>query len=701
MSEQRKLELGQAYGYEAYFGVNFTHVDKDQAYAQCPFCGEEDDKFSVNTETTQFGCFHNGCPKGNYATFIKHYYEQCIASTVSSCYQMLIAKRGLDESSWKMFGLAWDHSRKHWWFPFKNDKGEVVGLDYYYPDKAENNKGTPWGLERHPLIYNLTAPEIFLCEGPWDGVAQYYGLTLQERLRFGIFAVPSSSIFKAEWVPLLKGKIVHLQGDHDDPGRGLNELAIKRLRGSAIRLTRLNWPEGTANKYDIGDLVRDKGRGNVLPYLIEHRVKVDLTEQKVEKQEKSFECKREHIEPPILGEAAYHGITGEFVRAVAPYYESNSANILIQFLAAIGVWIGPNVNVFAGSEQPTKIFVVVVGQTGRGRKGTAYHPVRQLLKILDENLRLISGMSTGEGVVKTVADNRRWDNETKTYEITPKVDKRVLITEEEFSKVLTHFQRNGNILAPIICQAFDTNGLHVQTKVDEMHSDGDHIGIIGHITPEILKKNISGEEICSGLCNRFLWFVVARDKKLPRTTPVPVKVYQTFAYRLRTIKSGSLQNVSVASSGTLTQDEEYHTLWADLYDNLSEGEPGRVGAVKARGETIIPRLALIYAILDNSKIVKKVHLEAALAIWQYNAESVQRLFSAIIDKMEGKILEKLNEAEGHRLSRTEIGIKIGTKKEKVQAINAALENLIANEMIEMTKERTEGAKKGTLYYELI
>ena len=51
-------------------------------------------------------------------------------------------------------------------------------------------------------------------------------------------------------------------------------------------------------------------------------------------------------------------------------------------------------------------------------------------------------------------------------------------------------------------------------------------------------------------------------------------------------------------------------MWCAIYEKLSEGKPGLLGAVISRAEAQVVRLALLYALLDCSKLIRAEHLEA-------------------------------------------------------------------------------------------
>ena len=76
--------------------------------------------------------------------------------------------------------------------------------------------------------------------------------------------------------------------------------------------------------------------------------------------------------------------------------------------------------------------------------------------------------------------------------------------------------------------------------------------------------------------------------------------------------------------------------WERVYDRLGEGVTGIVAEVTARAAPQIIRIALIYAVLDNSSVIELPHLKAAVAVWEYCEESAQQLFGDSIGIRHGR-----------------------------------------------------------------
>src|SRR5437763_14431983 len=76
----------------------------------------------------------------------------------------------------------------------------------------------------------------------------------------------------------------------------------------------------------------------------------------------------------------------------------------------------------------------------------------------------------------------------------------------------------------------------------------------------------------------------------------------------------------------MKRDAQARSLWYQVYEKLSDGKPGLLGAVTSRAEAQVMRLACLYALLDCSTVISRKHLEAALALWQYCENSARFIF---------------------------------------------------------------------------
>jgi hypothetical protein len=419
------------------------------------------------------------------------------------------------------------------------------------------------------------------------------------------------------------------------------------------------------------------------------------------------------VAPPELEEDAYHGLAGQFVRAVSPYTEATEAGILFHFLPAVGMLVGPHVHVFAGGKQPARLFVVLVGPTNAGRKGTSYSPVGRLMELVDETFwkaQCVNGLSSGEGLIAYLEDKEGKDENGKLVPV--EAEKRLYVKEEEFSRVLANMSREGNVLSQVLRSAFDDGNLATLT-VNPRHAPGAHVSVIGHITPEELTAQLTDIQMANGWGNRFLWVVVKSDKILPDTKPIPEEVFQPFVRQLQALpRFGACQGKLSKKDRAIPLSDRAQELWCSVYPDLRLDRPGLDGAMISRRAPIVLRLALIYALLDCplKKVLKgtlevpdldkfqveEIHLKAALAVWKYAEESAQMLFhSHTGDKLADKLLRLL--ANGP-MTRNEFNRHL-SYKDKTN-LGSALELLERMSIARKTKLPQEGAGRPTERWEL-
>jgi hypothetical protein len=149
-----------------------------------------------------------------------------------------------------------------------------------------------------------------------------------------------------------------------------------------------------------------------------------------------------------------------------------------------------------------------------------------------------------------------------------------------------------------------------------------HVGVLAHITPTELRARLNHVDAANGFGNRFLWLAVRR----PRLVPFPDDPLAdpTLAPLLDAL------GLAVDVGRVLRRfelSEAARDRWEEIYLRLAlQPRWGLAGALTARAEAQITRLALVHAALDRATTIEPAHLEAALALWAYAERSVRFLF---------------------------------------------------------------------------
>jgi uncharacterized protein DUF3987 len=330
--------------------------------------------------------------------------------------------------------------------------------------------------------------------------------------------------------------------------------------------------------------------------------------------------------PKSMAPAAFIGIAGDFVRRIAPHTEADPVALLANFLVFSGVFFGREAWAEADGKKHYPVeFVLTAGATSSGRKGTATTRVREIFDSLDPffDSRILSGLSSGEGLIKAVSSREGCDEVG-----------RFLVMLPEFASLLAVMKRDSNTMSPIVREAWDGNRLRVLTRKESLDANNVNISIIAHITREELLSNLSATERANGFANRFLILRVKRPHYLAEGREEAN--FDDIVDRLRSAVNAAQGRKLIRRDGSARE------LWKTEYPRLTDDLEGISGALCGRAAAHVLRLSLIYALLDSADSIRRDHLEAALAFWDYCEESVTTIFGTSTgDPQADKILHAL------------------------------------------------------------
>ncbi|MDQ3364348.1 MAG: YfjI family protein [Myxococcota bacterium] len=394
--------------------------------------------------------------------------------------------------------------------------------------------------------------------------------------------------------------------------------------------------------------------------------------------------------PAPLGPDALHGLVGEVVSTLAPHTESDPAAIALQFLTAFGNCTGAAAHAVAEKDRhPGRLFVVLVGDSSKARKGSSWGQIRRLFEAVDSDWvkdRIIpGGLSSGEGLVHAVRDPLCIDKNGESIKVDPGVtDKRLLAVESEFASVLKMLDRTGNTLSPIVRQAWDGGSLRNLTKTSPASATDAHISMIGHITDAELRRYFQSTEAANGFGNRILWTAVRRSKSLPDGGCLDDRQLEGLARCVH----AAVKHARVR--GRLARTPAARALWHAEYERLSGGRPGLLGAVTSRAEAQVLRLSVLYAVLDRANAIDVPHLRAALDVWRYCEDSARWIFGDSLGDPTADDLLALLRSSSEPVARKAISDHFGRNKSR-QEIDRAL-NLLASGGLAITKRQVTAGR---------
>lgn len=344
----------------------------------------------------------------------------------------------------------------------------------------------------------------------------------------------------------------------------------------------------------------------------------------------------------------FHGILGELVHAADPTTEADPAGVLASLLAGSGVAVGPGPHVQVGNTRhPLLIWPLLFGRTGSGRKGEATDTAELFLRaaVYDWPDISVTGLSSGEGLIERIRDPQSEDEDGGT------MDKRLCVTETEFSTVMARARREGSTLGTVLRQAWDARTLAVLTRV-AYKATLPHVAIIGHIPPKEFRMRLAESDMVGGSYNRFLPIYVERSKKLPIPLGIPESLLTDQAARLRDAltKARELTRIHLGEHAT-------HLWSADLYDEFTaaDDEDHTWTEFTRRAAPYCLRIAALHAALDASSTIGASHLAAAAALIRYSiASAIYVLDRQLRDPRLDRIRRAIDGAGAAGLGRTDI-----------------------------------------------
>lgn len=395
---------------------------------------------------------------------------------------------------------------------------------------------------------------------------------------------------------------------------------------------------------------------------------------------------------PALHPAALHGPLGDVLARIMPTTEAHPAGILVQLLALIGAMVGdgPHV-VIGGSKHPARVWPMVVGPTGKGRKGEALAQARKFVSSFSSFSSyfvehcLASGLSSGEGLVAHFQPpGSDPDSEER--------DRRLAVTEVEFARTLAASKRESSTLGPMLRTLWEQDSAQVMTRAEPLKVTGIHLVVIAHITSRELRMRLSDADVAGGTVNRFLPIAVKQPKLLEDETEEPDTA------ELAEQINETVRHAHYASARRYRRTESAQTYWAHIYRALSEAEAdGALGEVLARAPAYVLRLALLYAVIDRAEDIEPEHLRAGLAVVKYAIDSARGIFGDLAGNGDqAKLTGVLQDAGDDGLTRADISKLFGRNRDAA-ALDALISDLAERGYIQSYRH-IEGKGRPTTRY---
>lgn len=419
------------------------------------------------------------------------------------------------------------------------------------------------------------------------------------------------------------------------------------------------------------------------------------------------------LAPPRMADDGFVPLIREVVDAACASSEAHpvavAANVLAFFSAILGRGVFQRIGDAAIHCRP---FLLIVGKSGKARKGTAEHTVREVFKRADglirkhyaneDKLRVhAGGLATGEGVAWAIRDPRDADEQGKGGDLGIH-DKRLLVVESEFDNLLSQLRRENNTLSATVRNLFDGRDLEPLTKTSQTRATRPHVCIIGHITGHELREKSTENDAANGLMNRFMLLYVYRPKLVPLPQPTPEHRLEALARRIAdAVIAAAGADLHANNNREVALEEEARALWVASYPHLTRDRDGKGGNLLARSEVYARMLAMIFAAMDGRPAIEPCDLRAAIAWVEYWHASVTYVFNCAdeedgLDPFTAQVLEVIHKQPGITLT----GLQDHWKRKRIKEVKASLERLLnlAPPLAEERRDANTGGRSALRYY---
>ncbi|WP_312283570.1 DUF3987 domain-containing protein [Candidatus Igneacidithiobacillus taiwanensis] len=367
--------------------------------------------------------------------------------------------------------------------------------------------------------------------------------------------------------------------------------------------------------------------------------------------------------PPVPDIAAMlYGIIGEIGKAGAAGREVHPVAVAAAALAWLSAEVGRDIYLPIGDTyHHARLFLLHVGRTARGGKGDSLGLVKRIRsEVARTHDGLLGqehngGLSTREGITLSIHDGYTLGKQ----EFPAITDKRLWIVESEFANVLAQGKRDGNTLLPALRDLWDGISLKPLNKSSRIWVSDPHVSLLGNITPHELRARFEKGEIMGGTLNRLMIIWAERTCLVPFPAQTNDGTVADLAGKVASAlcwakgEYPNKQNSRMASISPAAAD-----LWMSEYKRLRAPHPAGeiIAAATERRAAYAMRIALLFAILDQSLTIEAHHLRAGIAWADYGAESAAYVL-AVLDgdsrnrEKESKLLEFLGNQPGKEADR--------------------------------------------------
>ena len=455
---------------------------------------------------------------------------------------------------------------------------------------------------------------------------------------------------------------------------------------------------------DFNDLHQAKGK---------EAVAAVIAEAVTEAEAQDLRADPPPLSPPRMPLEGFPPLVRDVVSAACANSEAHPVAVAANFIAFFSCLIGRGLFQRIGDAViHCRPFLLIIRKSGKARKGTAEHTVRELFRRVGALLRQMlgnedrmrvhaGGLSTGEGIAWAIRDAQEADEAGKGGDVGVH-DKRLMVIESEFDNLLSQLRRENNTLSATLRNLFDGRDIEPMTKTSRTRASRPHVVGIGHITGHELREKSTANDAANGTLNRWAMLYVYRPKLVPLPEPTPEAQLDALAQRIADAIVGAAgTDLHANNTHEVRLNPAARQLWIDRYPQLTRDRDGKGGSLLARSEMYARMLAMVFAAIDGRREIEPGDLHAAIAWVEYWHASVTYVFNTPddeggLDPFTTKVFDVIVAQPGITLT----GLQECWKRKRIKEVKASLERLmnLAPPLVEQRKDASTGGRAALKFY---
>jgi hypothetical protein len=395
-----------------------------------------------------------------------------------------------------------------------------------------------------------------------------------------------------------------------------------------------------------------------------------------------------------MRDEAFYGLAGRLALEVAPINGVSKEAVLIQFLICLSTLCAQKFYYSnGGKKNNTADYLVLVGTTGSSKKGTSFSDVKWFFDQYYPEFtasKLKTGVNSGEGLINCIRDkvvgtdvDKRTGKEIEVIKDEGALSKIVLFLETEFSRLLKAGKRDGSTVTEIYRNAWDGVPLEINTSQRSIRSTDYCVSLIAHITPKELKSLVSDIDSSNGYLNRFMFCLITGGEPKPFPESFD-RVDFSFTKELVAL----FNFINSIDSAEIVLADDAKGLYLEIYNEFYYRPEDKITELVSRNTQHLIKMAMLFAICDQSPEINLSHLKASKALIDYSTASIQELFGKdSLTKKESKVMKFLSSQNG-TAPRGKIQSDCFRNNSSKEELDSIQESLVNKNLIQL--DSTEG-----------